>query len=285
MGKNVEIWDLDVVDALEPVCQLGGKRNKKTKKPTGHTSSVLGLSWNCLNRNVLASASADGTVKIWDMEQGKCVQTLKHHTDKVQSVEWHPVESTVLLTGSYDKTVAVLDVRKPDSVSKWTVSADVENAMWNPHNPQYLLVSTEDGKVYCFNALENGSDPVFTIDAHTAAVSALHMSKFAPGCLVTGSTDKSMKVWDIIDNKPRFVCSKDLKLGPIYDAKFCPDSPFVIAIGGGKGALKVFDLCQIAEVRRHFEGRVGMSDIAVEKLAKAEEKDVEMEMEEDVQSE
>lgn len=34
-------------------------------------------------RNALASASADKTVKVWDMVTGKCTVTLEHHTDKV----------------------------------------------------------------------------------------------------------------------------------------------------------------------------------------------------------
>ena len=48
----------------------------------GHSDAVLGLSWNRLLRNVLVSASADGTVRVWDMNWPRCVLTLKHK-DKV----------------------------------------------------------------------------------------------------------------------------------------------------------------------------------------------------------
>lgn len=36
------------------------------------------------NRNILASASADKQVKIWDVCTGQCNITMQHHTDKVR---------------------------------------------------------------------------------------------------------------------------------------------------------------------------------------------------------
>lgn len=38
----------------------------------------------------VASSSEDGTIKIWDYEQGELSQTMKGHTGSVNYVAYHP---------------------------------------------------------------------------------------------------------------------------------------------------------------------------------------------------
>lgn len=52
---------------------------KCTKTLTGHTDSVKALVIN--HRNELVSGSCDGTIKIWNLETGECVETLCEKED------------------------------------------------------------------------------------------------------------------------------------------------------------------------------------------------------------
>ncbi|RKP11781.1 WD40-repeat-containing domain protein [Piptocephalis cylindrospora] len=273
---EIEIWDLDVMDAMYPVAILGektspappgpgpkkGKRSKKTLGPaissTHHTDAIMSLAWNTAHPHLLASSSADTTVKLWDLNSSTCAHSFNHHTGKVQTVAWNPVQSTVLLTASYDRSVQCLDSRTPDTLTTFSLSSDPETARWDPHQPAHFYVATEDGIVRAWD-LRQPSSPLWTLHAHDSPVSALDINPRIPGCLVTGGVDKLVKIWDIADGKPSMVLSRDLGAGKVFTAAFCPDAPQHLAVAGSQGRLNVWDMSGNPGARRAFGSRATWS--------------------------
>lgn len=72
------------------------------------------------------------------------------------------------------------------------------------------------------------------------------MSTTCPGCLVTVSADESVKVWDIMNGKPKSVEQHNPGLGALQCLSACPDAPFVFCAGGDKkdDNFKVWDIRQ-----------------------------------------
>lgn len=257
MEPAIEIWDIDIIDEVQPSVILGGiadiKRKGKKKsikyKKDSHTDSVLGLSWNKEYRNILASASADHSVKVWDVTTEACNLTLKDHTDKVQDVAWNPFAPQILLSGSFDHTVCLKDGRKPShSGFKFSVGADVESLAWDPHSEHSFVVSLENGTVTSFDirsassASSSETKPSFTIHAHDKAATSLCFNPLVPNLLATGSMDKMVKLWDLTNNQPSCIASRNPKAGAAFAVSFSDDCPFFLAIGGSKGKLQLWDI-------------------------------------------
>jgi len=294
-GPGIEIWNLDVLNALEPLCVLGGedtsmadeimrlnmmnnsdKRHNNTLTPQGgslkpgsHTDAVMALSWNKVHRQVIASGSADCTVKLWDITQARTdkanATTLNHHKDKVQSVLWHPTEGTLLATGSYDRTVALVDARSTENVKTVRIPGDCESLAWDPFNPQYLTAASEDGTVMCWDVRKfSTKTPLWSIVASEyGGISDLSYNPNVPGMMATSSVDKTVTLWDTMGNSPTHSptakMNKDMKVGKLFTLNFYPSSPWLMGCAGGSKEIAIWDMAQDDTIQKCFGDRIDHS--------------------------
>ena len=58
----------------------------------------------------------------------------------------------------------------------------------------------------------SGSGPLFALDAHSDAVSVVAHNPKVPGLVLTASHDKTVKLWNVVNNKPAALATKKLDL-------------------------------------------------------------------------
>ena len=99
----------------------GGGWASDSRPLIGHTAPVEELQWSPNEKNVFASASSDGTVKVWDVrsKSRKPAVNVKISSTDINVMSWSQQTFHLLATGADDGEWAVWDLRqwKPQSGS------------------------------------------------------------------------------------------------------------------------------------------------------------------------
>jgi len=138
----------------------GGGFVTDTTPFTGHKSSVEELQWSPTERNVFASASSDGTVKIWDARSKSRSPAVSVNVSKhdVNVLSWSHLTSHLLATGADDGQWAVWDLRqwkpsssgtsKPSPVASFDFHKEqVTSIEWHPTDDSIIAVAAGDNTV------------------------------------------------------------------------------------------------------------------------------------------
>jgi dipeptidyl aminopeptidase/acylaminoacyl peptidase len=140
----------------------------------------------------LASASDDGTVRIWDLKTGRVVRTLRGHNGPVYCVTFSP-DGQWLASTSRDRTMQLWDAATGRKLRTFRGHTDtVTNAAFSPDGDR-LATSSADRTIKLWDA--SSGRLLATLRGHSALVEQV---VWAPDGrrLISASADSTLKIWD-----------------------------------------------------------------------------------------
>uniref|UniRef100_A0A2K5F324 Coronin n=1 Tax=Aotus nancymaae TaxID=37293 RepID=A0A2K5F324_AOTNA len=194
-----------------------GRVDKNFPLVTGHTAPVLDIDWCPHNDNVIASASDDTTIMVWQIPDytpmrniTEPIITLEGHSKRVGILSWHPTARNVLLSAGGDSVIIIWNVGTGEVLlSLDDMHPDVIHSVcWNS-NGSLLATTCKDKTLRIIDprkgqvVANNFEEPVALQEMDTS--NGVLLPFYDPDSSIVylcGKGDSSIRYFEITDEPP-----------------------------------------------------------------------------------
>ncbi len=221
----------------------------------GHTNLVYGVALSEDGR-VAVSASADHTLKVWEVETGRELRTLTGHTSSVEGVALSRDGKTAV-SASWDCTLKVWEVetgrelRTLTGHTRWIKGVAISG-------DGRLAVSASEDRTLKVWEVETGRE-VRTLTGHTSSVEGVALSGDGK-VVVSASDDHTLKVWAVEGGHE--LCTLTGHISRITGVAVSGDGRVAVSVSSDN-KLKVWEVASGRELRtiEHPQRVIGAPDL------------------------
>ncbi|OAX85282.1 hypothetical protein ACJ72_00344 [Emergomyces africanus] len=154
---------------------------------------------------IIATAAANGRIVIYDLNRpGLELGRLQEHNRQVHKLAFNPHRGAWLLSGSQDATIRMWDLRMVSgdrgamnfgSKIRFNGHSEaVRDIRWSPVDGVEFATATDSGAIHRWDVRKDNA-PLMKINAHEKACFSIDWHPHGKH-VVSGGTDKQVKVWD-----------------------------------------------------------------------------------------
>ena len=205
-NKTLKVWNQET--GVRAVARSLWLRISKGKVLAGHSGSVNAVALTADGQTAI-SGSDDNTLKVWNLETRKLVQTLAGHSGRVRAVAL-TADGQTAISGSWDNTLKVWNLETGKLVQTLAGHSLWVNAVALTADGKTAISGSDDNTLKVWN-LETGVRAVArslwlriskgkVLAGHSGSVNAVALT--ADGqTAISGSDDNTLKVWNLETRK------------------------------------------------------------------------------------
>ncbi|MFG6102338.1 sigma factor-like helix-turn-helix DNA-binding protein [Leptothoe sp. EHU-05/26/07-4] len=227
---HIKLWQSFQEDPNTPIRDLAG-----------HTGRIWGVT---AHAEWVASASDDGTVRIWDLESGSCVKVLIGHQHWVRTVAFNP-SGTMLASGGDDRQIYLwqlptgMKLQLLEGHQHW-----IRTVAFSPDG-KYLASGGDDKAIYLWDVRKYKVIRKFK-ERHQHRIRSVSFKPFPKSqsnprlLLASGSDDGKVIIWDVEMGEYLHCFEDEHRTAGVKSVAFSPDSCWM-ASGSDDHRIYVWD--------------------------------------------
>jgi len=213
---------------------------KERNRLEGHKARVFSVSLSPDGR-LLASGSADGSIKLWEVATGKLINTIEEHFNAVPIVSFSPNGQLLAFASNSDNTVKLWDITTNKEISSFKgYDSDKNGNKSISFSPEGRLLAYASGKTITLVNVERRAE-IKKLVGHNGKVNGISFSPDGK-MLASASFDGTVKLWN--HTTGQVIDTLDEHRVGVFAVSFSPDGK-MLASGAEHGGIKLWNFANL----------------------------------------